>query len=158
MSRWSPPLPDGWFPVAYTDELEVRERRRVRYFDRWLVVQRGETLSSLTQRMGIDDEPALRFLRSEPSAREIVRVAPGKFVQAEIDKKGMSFKADVVIDTLGHPRVEAALEQVERQRARRDEEDEDPDRPVVDAVVGLVAGADATVVGELDGDLLHAAH
>ena len=31
--------------------------------------------------------------------------------------------------------VEAALEQIERQRPRRDEEDEDPDRPVVEPVV-----------------------
>ena len=54
-----------------------------------------------------------------------------------------------------HAGVEPPLEQVERERPRRDEKDENPDRPVVDAVVGLVAGADAAVVGELDGDLLH---
>src|SRR5438552_9249157 len=55
----------------------------------------------------------------------------------------------------GHPRVEAALEQIERQRARRDEEDENPDRPVVEPVVKLVAFANLAVRCVLDGDLGH---
>ncbi len=41
-----------------------------------------------------------------------------------------------------HPRVEAVLEQVERQRTRRNEENENPERPVIEPVVELVAVAD----------------
>ena len=41
-----------------------------------------------------------------------------------------------------HARVEAALEQIERQRPGRDEEDENPDRPVIESVIELVAFAD----------------
>ena len=40
-----------------------------------------------------------------------------------------------------HAAVESPLEQVERQRARRDEEHENPDRPMVEPVVQLVARA-----------------
>ena len=46
MSHALLPFPNGWFPVAYTDELELRDRRRVRYFDRWLVVQRGDPMNA----------------------------------------------------------------------------------------------------------------
>ena len=41
-----------------------------------------------------------------------------------------------------HPQVETTFEEVERQRTRRDEEDENPDRPVQPAIVELVARAD----------------
>jgi len=51
--------------------------------------------------------------------------------------------------------IEAVLEQVEGQRPGRDEDHHNPDRPVIDAVIGLVAGTDAPVMGELDGNLLH---
>jgi hypothetical protein len=51
-----------------------------------------------------------------------------------------------------HPPVEAALEQLKRQRARSDEEDEDPDRPMGKAVADLVSRAKAAIRGELDAD------
>ena len=47
-------------------------------------------------------------------------------------------------------RVEAALEQVEGQRTRRDEEHEDPDRPVVEPVVELVPVANLPIGVALD--------
>ena len=49
-----------------------------------------------------------------------------------------------------HARIEAALEQIERERAGGDEEHPDPDRPVREAVGDLVALADRTILGELD--------
>ena len=49
-----------------------------------------------------------------------------------------------------HPPVEAALEQIERQRTWRDEEHEDPDRPVIEPVIELVALADLPLGGVLD--------
>ena len=44
-----------------------------------------------------------------------------------------------------HPRIEAALEQVEGERPGRDEEDENPDRPVIEPVIQLVPGRAACV-------------
>src|SRR5262249_62396244 len=41
-----------------------------------------------------------------------------------------------------YPRAEAALEQIEGERTGRDEENEDPDRPVIEPVIQLVAIAD----------------
>ena len=49
-----------------------------------------------------------------------------------------------------HSPIESALEQVEGQRPRRDEEDPDPDRPVREPVGDLVAGAEASVRRQLD--------
>ena len=46
--------------------------------------------------------------------------------------------------------VETALEQIEGERARRDEEHENPDRPVIEAVMQLVANADLPLGIELD--------
>ena len=41
-----------------------------------------------------------------------------------------------------HASVETPLEEIEHERARRNEEHEDPDWPVIEAVVELVAMAD----------------
>ena len=54
-----------------------------------------------------------------------------------------------------HPAIEAVLEQIERQRAGRDEEHEDPDRPVVEPVIELVALANLAFGGVLDGNGCH---
>lgn len=42
-SRFPFPLPDGWFQVAYGDELAPGELRGLHYFDRELVLYRGES-------------------------------------------------------------------------------------------------------------------
>ena len=46
--------------------------------------------------------------------------------------------------------IEAAFEQIEGQRAGRDEEDENPDRPVIEPVMKLVSVSDFTVGVALD--------
>src|SRR5262245_45511030 len=51
-----------------------------------------------------------------------------------------------------HPSIEPALEQIEGQRTWRDEEHEDPDRPVVETVVKLVALPDFPLGCVLDRD------
>ena len=45
-------------------------------------VQRGETLAALFSRLGIEDAAALRFAQTEMAARPLVRLPPGRFVQA----------------------------------------------------------------------------
>ncbi len=51
-------------------------------------VQRGETLAALFNRLGIDDAAALRFAQTDAAARTLVRLAPGRFVQASITSEG----------------------------------------------------------------------
>ena len=51
-------------------------------------VQRGETLAALFGRLGISDPAALRFAQTEPVARPLVRLTPGRFVQASITADG----------------------------------------------------------------------
>lgn len=50
----------------------------------------------------------------------------------------------------GHAGVEAVGEEVKGQRAGRDEEDEDPDGPVEEAVVELIAGAEFAIARVLE--------
>ncbi|HVE90566.1 MAG TPA: peptidoglycan DD-metalloendopeptidase family protein [Burkholderiaceae bacterium] len=51
-------------------------------------VQRGETLAALFARLGIADAAALRFAQTDAAARPLVRLAPGRFVQASITSEG----------------------------------------------------------------------
>jgi hypothetical protein len=61
---------------------DISERRE--FFIREARIQRGEPIAALLVRMGIDDEAAARFLRSNPSARPLVQAAPGRFIQANV--------------------------------------------------------------------------
>ena len=74
------------------------------------------------------------------------RLAAGQLAEEPGDASAEQHHAEPCQET----RVEAALEQIERQRSGRDEEDEDPDRPVVDAVIQLVARPDLAFGVELD--------
>ncbi len=51
-------------------------------------IQRGETLAALFSRLGIGDAAALRFAQTDAAARPLVRLAPGRFVQASIASDG----------------------------------------------------------------------
>jgi murein DD-endopeptidase MepM/ murein hydrolase activator NlpD len=51
-------------------------------------VQRGDTVSSLLQRLNVRDSAAFNFLRTEPAARSIFQLRPGRTVQATTDADG----------------------------------------------------------------------
>ena len=51
-------------------------------------VQRGETLAALFGRLGIVDAAALRFAQTDAAARPLLRLAPGRFIQAGITSEG----------------------------------------------------------------------
>lgn len=51
-------------------------------------VQRGDTAVTLLQRLGVQDEAALRFILSQPTARAQLRLTPERFVQARLDAEG----------------------------------------------------------------------
>jgi murein DD-endopeptidase MepM/ murein hydrolase activator NlpD len=52
-------------------------------------VQRGDTAAALFERLGIRDEQAMAFLRTDPIGRSLVRqLVPGRMIQAETDGEG----------------------------------------------------------------------
>ena len=65
-------------------ELVAREDTHLRE----LRVQRGETLAALFNRLGVNDAAALRFAQTDAAARPLVRLPPGRFVQASITSDG----------------------------------------------------------------------
>ena len=65
-------------------ELVAREDAHLRE----VRVQRGESLAALFERLGIADAVALRFAQTDAAARPLVRLAPGRFVQASIASDG----------------------------------------------------------------------
>ena len=64
--------------VDQVEELLLREDS----FVREVRVERGDTLAALLARLDVRDDAALAFLRTDPRARPLVRLAPGRFVQA----------------------------------------------------------------------------
>lgn len=51
-------------------------------------IERGDTLASLLSRLEVRDEAASSFLRTDPRARPLVRLAPGRFLQANATADG----------------------------------------------------------------------
>ncbi len=51
-------------------------------------VQRGDTIGALLARAGVDDPDAMHFLRSDPSARPIYQLRPGRPVRVAVDEEG----------------------------------------------------------------------
>ena len=74
----TPSIADQVTHLLTRDDAHLREVR----------VQRGETLAALFGRLGIADAAALRFAQTDASARPLVRLAPGRFVQASITSDG----------------------------------------------------------------------
>jgi murein DD-endopeptidase MepM/ murein hydrolase activator NlpD len=74
-------LPDFTQQVAYHDDAApefIREDR----------VQRGDSIATILNRMGVDDNELQQFLRSAPSARSIYQLYAGRVVQASTDSEG----------------------------------------------------------------------
>jgi murein DD-endopeptidase MepM/ murein hydrolase activator NlpD len=74
----TPSIADQVTHLLTQEDAHVREAR----------VQRGETLAALFGRLGIIDTPALRFAQTDASARPLLRLAPGRFIQASITSEG----------------------------------------------------------------------
>ncbi|MBC8119446.1 MAG: peptidoglycan DD-metalloendopeptidase family protein, partial [Burkholderiaceae bacterium] len=74
----TPTIADQMAELLEREDTHLREVR----------VQRGETLAALFTRLGISDTAALRFGQTHPSARALLRLPPGRFVQASITSDG----------------------------------------------------------------------
>jgi murein DD-endopeptidase MepM/ murein hydrolase activator NlpD len=70
--------------VDQVDELLQRQDA----FVREARVERGDTLATLMARLEVRDDAALKFLRTDPGAQPVVRLAPGRFVQANSTDDG----------------------------------------------------------------------
>lgn len=51
-------------------------------------VQRGDTIGALLARAGVDDAQAMQFLRTDPSARALWQLRPGRPVHVAVDDEG----------------------------------------------------------------------
>ena len=51
-------------------------------------VRSGDTVAALLQRLNVNDDEANKFLRTEPSAKTIFQLRPGRFVRAVVDEDG----------------------------------------------------------------------
>jgi murein DD-endopeptidase MepM/ murein hydrolase activator NlpD len=51
-------------------------------------VRPGDTLAALLTRLGVDDNKAADFIKSDKTAHEIMQLKPGKLVQAQVDEEG----------------------------------------------------------------------
>ena len=93
-------------------------------------IQRGDTVGSVLARLGVDDPAALAMLRSDPLARPLYQLRPGRPLRVEIDDDGQLLRLRSV--TGGGIRV--AL--------RRDGERfvEDSDAAAVDVRMRLATG------------------
>ena len=80
-------LPKAQFAVVETDTAGYWREDRVR---------RGDTIGSVLARMGVDDPEALQFLRSDPSARPLYQLRPGKPLTVETDDEGRLIRLRLV--------------------------------------------------------------
>lgn len=51
-------------------------------------VRPGDTLAAVLARLGVDDDKAAAFIKSDPVARSILKLKPGKRIQAKTDSDG----------------------------------------------------------------------
>jgi murein DD-endopeptidase MepM/ murein hydrolase activator NlpD len=51
-------------------------------------IQRGDTIGRVLARLGVDDSEALAFLRTDPTARPLYQLRPGKSLRVETDGDG----------------------------------------------------------------------
>src|SRR5690606_12214319 len=47
------------------------------------IIRSGDTLASILQRLGVDDEAAEQFIKSDKTAYRIMQLRPGKRIQAQ---------------------------------------------------------------------------
>ncbi len=77
-------------------------------------IRRGDTIGSVLSRLGVDDTAALDFLRTNPAARALYRLRPGKALNVETDADGRLLTLHV-----GHGRRRSPRGRAQRRRARR---------------------------------------
>jgi murein DD-endopeptidase MepM/ murein hydrolase activator NlpD len=80
------------------DSFEIVEDRSAEEFWREERIQRGDSLGSLLDRLQVDDPVALRALSSDPEARPMRQLVPGKTVRAVIGRDGKLQRLSYVLE------------------------------------------------------------
>jgi len=63
-------------------------------------VRPGDTLAALLTRLGVDDDKAAAFIKSDKTAHEVMQLKPGKLVDAKVDQQGqLTWLSAMVSDT-----------------------------------------------------------
>jgi murein DD-endopeptidase MepM/ murein hydrolase activator NlpD len=83
--------------VGQVEDLLARQE----VFLREARVERGDTLATLLARLGVRDDAALAFVRTDPRARPLLRLPPGRFVQAETGADGALNRLRVYLEPDG---------------------------------------------------------
>ncbi|MES2933050.1 MAG: M23 family metallopeptidase [Pseudomonadota bacterium] len=73
-----PPLSDQIAMLEQRDQRFVHEEK----------IRPGDTLAALLNRLGVDDNAAAAFIKSDPTARSVLQLRPGKRVQAQTTSDG----------------------------------------------------------------------
>lgn len=108
-------------PVAITVQAEPARRpgERPEAFVQSQRIQRGETLASLLDRLGVNDSEFHKFVAADPRARKLLQLQPGRTVTAGIDAAG---RVRVLQYRYGSLAPDAAQPPV-RLTIRRDDDD-----------------------------------
>lgn len=69
-------------PIVTDDEVDNERFYNTEF------IQRGDTVATLLQRLNVNDAAAFNFLRSEPSAKAIFQLRPGRSIRAVTDSDG----------------------------------------------------------------------
>jgi murein DD-endopeptidase MepM/ murein hydrolase activator NlpD len=72
-------------PLPDLDESPVDQAQEFTYVDK---VLRGDTLAGIFSRLAIKDVQAAQFVRTEPAARPLLNLKPGRTVQSRVDADG----------------------------------------------------------------------
>ena len=68
-------------------------------------IRPGDSLASLLDRLGVDDAPAAAFIKSDPAARALLNLRPGRRVQATITPDGKLLSAStLLVDGYDNPK------------------------------------------------------
>jgi len=62
-------------------------------------IQRGDTIGSLLSRAGVNDGPAMQYLRADPDARPLYQLRPGRAVQVAVDEEGQLLALRFITNT-----------------------------------------------------------
>lgn len=68
-------------------QFEALDQQQQRYLSEERI-RRGDTVATLLERLGVNDDLADRFIRQDASARALFQLRPGRVVQAQTDSNG----------------------------------------------------------------------
>jgi murein DD-endopeptidase MepM/ murein hydrolase activator NlpD len=88
--------------TTLADQIAQLEQQEHRFF-REERVRPGDTLATLLQRLGVDDEEAAKFIKSDRIAHQVFQLKAGRKIQAQTDEDGeLHFLSATTNDNVGN--------------------------------------------------------